>query len=51
MRWVVNETQYPPQRVMGGSWGGSGQVEKIMSPPGFEPQTFQPVASHYTKLF
>ena len=26
----------------------SGQVHKISSPPGFDPQTIQTVASHYT---
>jgi hypothetical protein len=31
-----------------GSWGRSGRVLKISSPPGFVPRTVQPVASRYT---
>ena len=35
-----------------GGWvgprGRSGQVQKIPSPPGFDPRTVQPVASRYT---
>jgi hypothetical protein len=31
------------------SWvGRSGQVRKISPPPGFDPRTVQPIASHYT---
>jgi hypothetical protein len=36
-----------------GGWGGTqgryGQVRKILSPPGFDPRTVQPVASRYTE--
>ena len=35
-------------RRLGGPQGRSGQVRKISSPPGFDPQTVQPVASRYT---
>jgi hypothetical protein len=35
-------------RRLGGSQGWSGQVQKISIPPGFDPQTVQPTASHYT---
>jgi hypothetical protein len=31
-----------------GPQGRSGRVRKILPPPGFNPQTVQPVASHYT---
>jgi hypothetical protein len=35
-----------------GGWVGSrrrsGQVRKILTPPGFDPRTVQPVASRYT---
>ena len=42
------KTQYPLYRRLGGHQGRYGQVRKISSPPGFDPQTVQPVASHYT---
>jgi len=35
-------------RRLGGPQGRSGQVRKILSPPGFDPRTVQPVASRYT---
>ena len=42
-------TRYPLYRRLGGPQGGSGQVGKISPPPpGFDPQTVQPVASRYT---
>jgi len=31
-----------------GPKGRSGQVRKILPPPGFDPRTVQPVASRYT---
>jgi len=40
--------QHPLHRRLGGPQGQSGQVQKISSPPGFDPQTVQPVASRYT---
>ena len=42
------KTRYPLYRRLGGPQGWSGQVQKISPPPGFDPQTFQPVASRYT---
>jgi hypothetical protein len=41
--WVVSTKPRPlyPQ-------GRSGRVRKILPPPGFDPQTVQPVASRYT---
>ena len=33
---------------MGGPQSRSGRVRKILSPPGFDPRTGQPVASRYT---
>jgi hypothetical protein len=56
--WVVNttprpplppgKTRYPLYRRLGGSRSWSGYVRKISPPPGFDPQTFQSVASRYT---
>ena len=57
--WVVNATArllYPRERRgthctyrrLGGPQGRSGQIRKISPPPGFDPQTFQPLASRYT---
>jgi hypothetical protein len=42
------KTQYPLYRRLGGPQGPSGQVRKILPPPGFNPQTVQPVASRCT---
>ena len=42
------ETGYPLYRRLGGPHGLSGWVRKISPPPGFDPSTVQPVASHYT---
>ena len=39
------ETQYPLYKRLGGSQGRSGR--KLSPPPGFDPRTFQPVASRY----
>ena len=41
------KTRYPLYRRLGGSQGRSGQVRKTSPPPGFDPRTVQPVASHY----
>lgn len=56
--WVVNatsratlppgKTRYPLYRRLGGLQCQSGQARYISPPPGFEPQKFQPVASHCT---
>jgi hypothetical protein len=42
------KTRYPLYRRQGGPQSRSGQVQKISPPPGFDPQTIQSVASHYT---
>jgi hypothetical protein len=42
------KTRYPLYRRLGGPKGLSGRVRKISPPPGFDPQTVQPVASRYT---
>ena len=42
------KTRYPLYRRLGGPQGRSGRVWKISPPPGFDPRTFQPVASSYT---
>ena len=42
------ETRYPFYRRLGWSHGHSGRVRKISPPPGFDPRTVRPVASHYT---
>ena len=56
--WGVSITPWPlftpgkdPVPIVqeaGWAQGRSGQVRKILAPPGFDPQTTQPVASHYT---
>jgi hypothetical protein len=38
----------PIVQEAGGSQGLSGQVQKISTPPGFDPWTVQPVANRYT---
>jgi hypothetical protein len=45
---LPGKTQYQLYRRLGGPQGQSGQVQKILPPPGFDPQTIQPVASLYT---
>ena len=40
--------RYPLYRRLGGAQGRSGHVQKISTPPGFDPWTIQPVASRYT---
>ena len=42
------KTRYPLYRRLAGPQGRSEQVRKISSPPGLDPRTVQPVASHYT---
>ena len=42
------KTRYPLYRKLGGPQGRSGQVRKILTPPGFDPRTVQPVTSRYT---
>ena len=40
--------RYPLCRRLGGPQRRSGQLRKILSAPGFDPRTVQPVASRYT---
>ena len=42
------KTRYPLYGRLGGPQGRSGRVWKILSVPGFDPRTVQPVASRYT---
>jgi len=42
------KTRHPLYRRLGGHQSLSGQVQKISSPPGFDPLSVQPVASCYT---
>jgi len=42
------KTWYPLYKRLGGPQGQSGQAWKILPPPGFNPWTVHPVASHYT---
>jgi hypothetical protein len=42
------KTWYPLYERLGGPQGRSGQVRKIVPPPGFDPRTVQPVASRFT---
>ena len=44
----MGKTQYPLYSMVGGHQGWSGQVQKILPPPGFDPRTVQPVASCYS---
>jgi hypothetical protein len=42
---LPGKIRYPLYRRLGGRQGQSGQVRKILPPPGLDPQTVQPVAS------
>jgi hypothetical protein len=42
------KTRYPLYRRLGRPQDRSGQVRKVSPPPGFDPRTVQPAASHYT---
>ena len=42
------KTQYPLCRRLGGPQDVSVWVQKVSPPLGFDPRTFQPVASHCT---
>jgi hypothetical protein len=44
----LGKIRYPLYRRLVGPQGQSGQVWKILPPPGFDPQAVQPVASLYT---
>jgi hypothetical protein len=45
---LPGKTRFPLYRRLGGPQGRSERVRKISPPPGFDPQTVQPVASRYT---
>ena len=42
------KTPYQLYRRLGGPQGRSGEVQEILSPPGFDPRTVQLLASRYT---
>jgi hypothetical protein len=42
------KTRDPLYRRLGGAQSRSGWVQKISSPPGFDPRTVQAVESHFT---
>jgi hypothetical protein len=44
----LGKTQYPLYKKLGGSQARSGLVQKIPTPPGFDPRTDQPAVSRYT---
>ena len=44
---LPGKTWYPLYRRLVGPHGRFGQVRKTSPPPGFNPRTFQPVASRY----
>ena len=41
------KTQYPLNRRLGGTTAGVDECGKSRPPPGYDPQTVQPVASRY----
>ena len=45
---LPKKNRYLLYRRLGGPQGRSGQVRKILLPPGFDPRTIQPVTSRYT---
>ena len=47
-RFIPGKTRYLLYRRLGGSQIRSGRVWKILSPPGFDPRTVQPVAIRHT---
>ena len=44
-RFAPSITQYPLYRMLGGTQGQSGLVQKIASPPRYDPWTVKPVVS------
>jgi len=46
--FTPGKTRYPLYRRLGGPQCRSGVVRIFSHPPGFDPRTFQPVASRYT---
>jgi hypothetical protein len=47
----LGKTQYPLYRRLDGPQDKSGRVRKILPPTGLDPQTIQPLASHYNNWF
>ena len=45
---LVGKTRYQLSRRLVGAQGRSGWAQNILPPPGFDPQTVQPVVSYYT---
>jgi hypothetical protein len=45
---LPGKSRYQLYRRLGGPQGRSGRVWQIWPPPGFDPRTFQPVASRYS---
>jgi hypothetical protein len=45
------KTPYPLYMRLGGLQGWSGRMQKISTPPGFDPRTVQPVSSRYTEKY
>jgi len=45
---LPGKTRYPLYRRLGGPQGQCGRARNISPPPGSDPRTVQPVASHYT---
>jgi hypothetical protein len=46
--YPCGKTRYPLYTRLGGPQGGSGRVRKNSPPPGVDPRTVHPIASHYT---
>jgi hypothetical protein len=47
--FTPGKTRYPLYGRLGGPRSRPGKVRKISPPPGFDPRTFKPVASCYTR--
>ena len=45
---ALGKPRYPLCKRLGGPQGRSERVRIISRPPGFDPQTVQPVVSRYT---
>ena len=48
--FTPGKTRYPLYRRLGGPQGRSGQVRKILPPPGLDPRTIQPIAQSLYRL-
>ena len=49
-RFTPAKTRYPLYSRVGRPLGRYGRMRKTSPPPGFDPRTVQPVASHYYRL-